>query len=1158
MAYIKDSVFNYSSSTANLWGEVPAPVLAAGDLLVCVPSTDTGTQSYFCGDKAKYVIGATATPAYTNYSTAANNDTASDVNVLSATPALNAACYYGADTPFAAISLFFGTAGSAVTLTMTYEYWNGSAWTALSGVTDGTTNFTVTTVTIGQTIRWTNIPGDWATTSVNGTTAYWVRGIISAFTSVTTAPLATRVIINDWQQLLSTTNTSNHGVLWKVATSADEAVSTYRISYTTAETSNFWIAAVTSTNTQVPFSTTVATNNSYSETNANTYYSLYNGSTTRVGQSYLAVAAIIGSAKFYLKKFGSPTGTCVARLYAHSGTFGTSSVATGVPLATSYTLDVSTLTTTAALYEFGFPYRYNTTATNFVIAIEYSGGDASNYLQVGYDSSSPTHGGNATTYNGTWSAVSTADLTFYVNNFTFATSTWSTAKANLPTMTTSVDNTFLLYAVTTSGVGVPSILEGPVTSVVAKDGTAHADGIGWSIQGPAGITGTVGASVMTASAGTMSVCGINPATSNDNVPGYVQADNSIYVSPFTGAAFNSDAVPANTITTQYTTAKINGTTLTNAINTYTIADYGINTYHAMSKLTGVATNNTWAGWSTSIVARTNLASKNIIFHISPQTPIAIQTTDSVSNTGACGIAIGLGTSAGNFKFWHVHGSGTAWQASSWVPAVINTDNTTGVIESGGTLNTASIARIAMAVSAKVVAPTWLMCSIWALDTTVVCGGSAIGAIGIRDIVSALATGKERRSAIIQGKNQMLVLQPVQFGNGGTNSTYLDLNTTAIEFPQLYNKDAKAVNYCSVENFSGITYYAGASDTIKHRNSVISSPSKYHWKFHASSSGSATYDFNGLSVIGAGTVTLHASVNLTGVTWNNCDQITAVGNTLTNCIFNASQATASQGAFYITGSTQTALQTALDKLVNCTFSNNTVPAGALRIEYTGAASSITLNISSGTFSGNTADIRWEAVASSPLTINVSGTANPTTYSATNSNTVTFVTGIRTVTLTVTDINGTIVSGANVLVKASSGTYFPYGVTVTISNSGTTATVTHTSHNMATGDKVVIKGASLQANNGVFTITKINDNSYSYTMGSTPGSSPTGTITSTFVFLNGTTNGSGQIALSRQIPSNHGVTGWARKSSGAPYYKPGGITGTVSGSADTNLSAILLSD
>jgi len=107
--------------------------------------------------------------------------------------------------------------------------------------------------------------------------------------------------------------------------------------------------------------------------------------------------------------------------------------------------------------------------------------------------------------------------------------------------------------------------------------------------------------------------------------------------------------------------------------------------------------------------------------------------------------------------------------------------------------------------------------------------------------------------------------------------------------------------------------------------------------------------------------------------------------------------------------------------------------------------------------------------------------------------------------------------------------------------------------------LIEGASLWPNNGVHTITYINANSYSYTMSSAPGSSPTGTITATYAAIYGTTNGSGQATVTRVFGSNQPVTGWARKSTSAPYYKSGPITGSpISSTADTELSALLLPD
>jgi hypothetical protein len=107
-------------------------------------------------------------------------------------------------------------------------------------------------------------------------------------------------------------------------------------------------------------------------------------------------------------------------------------------------------------------------------------------------------------------------------------------------------------------------------------------------------------------------------------------------------------------------------------------------------------------------------------------------------------------------------------------------------------------------------------------------------------------------------------------------------------------------------------------------------------------------------------------------------------------------------------------------------------------------------------------------------------------------------------------------------------------------------------------VVIRGASLDANIGVFSITVTGTNSYTYTMGSSPGSNPTGTITSTFVILNGTTNVSGEISMSRVFASNQPCVGRIRKSSSAPFYKQASLNGTVSSSAGAVLTGVMISD
>lgn len=100
--------------------------------------------------------------------------------------------YFGLPSKFDRITFAFGTAGvQNAAVTLAWEYWNGTAWVALSGVADGTTKLTAN----GK-VTWT-LPTDWATKSVNSVTCFWVRVRFTAG-SWTTNPLVNYSIITGW------------------------------------------------------------------------------------------------------------------------------------------------------------------------------------------------------------------------------------------------------------------------------------------------------------------------------------------------------------------------------------------------------------------------------------------------------------------------------------------------------------------------------------------------------------------------------------------------------------------------------------------------------------------------------------------------------------------------------------------------------------------------------------------------------------------------------------------------------------------------------------------------------------------------------------------------------------------------------------------------
>lgn len=126
----------------------------------------------------------------TNYAQSSNFQPFAD----NAGTGTNDAMYFGVANKTWA-NIYWNIITAAVwTLTGTWEYWNGSAWTSFSPTTTG--SFTATGA---RNDEWSaaSLTG-WTAKTINGASAYWVRLRISSFTSVTTLPTqgARRVYYN--------------------------------------------------------------------------------------------------------------------------------------------------------------------------------------------------------------------------------------------------------------------------------------------------------------------------------------------------------------------------------------------------------------------------------------------------------------------------------------------------------------------------------------------------------------------------------------------------------------------------------------------------------------------------------------------------------------------------------------------------------------------------------------------------------------------------------------------------------------------------------------------------------------------------------------------------------------------------------------------------
>jgi len=163
-----------------------------------------------------------------------------------------------------------------------------------------------------------------------------------------------------------------------------------------------------------------ATLDSYSETNADYFDTSLPQPYQYFGQSFTNTSAnTLWSCKFYLKKSGLPANNMYAQIYAHTGTYGSTSKPTGSALATSDAVSASTLTTSSTLITFTFSGANKialSATTYYVVVLKYVSAEEEKYVIPGIDTSAVSHSGN-TSYSAdgsSWSANEGWDMSFYV------------------------------------------------------------------------------------------------------------------------------------------------------------------------------------------------------------------------------------------------------------------------------------------------------------------------------------------------------------------------------------------------------------------------------------------------------------------------------------------------------------------------------------------------------------------------------------------------------------------------------------------------------------------------------------------------------------------------------------------------------------------------
>ncbi len=133
---------------------------------------------------------------FTEFTTEAANDTVLDVVLLPITPAVADAHYFGFHNPARILSINIGQEGIG-DWTLDWEYWNGTAFTALSNVVDNSSAFKTPGL---QAISW-DMPSDFATSTITGSAvdAFWVRAVVDSVTTSSQQAIGTQEFYENGQ-----------------------------------------------------------------------------------------------------------------------------------------------------------------------------------------------------------------------------------------------------------------------------------------------------------------------------------------------------------------------------------------------------------------------------------------------------------------------------------------------------------------------------------------------------------------------------------------------------------------------------------------------------------------------------------------------------------------------------------------------------------------------------------------------------------------------------------------------------------------------------------------------------------------------------------------------------------------------------------------------
>lgn len=393
---------------------------------------------------------------------------------------------------------------------------------------------------------------------------------------------------------------------------------------------------------------------------------------------------------------------------------------------------------------------------------------------------------------------------------------------------------------------------------------------------------------------------------NGRVPGYI--DNSIQIGTklmdghwwASATTRNNENFKATPLTVTSIITHLG--TLTGTFDAgASVVDVGLNPYSpAVSSTPGVsatALTGLELGFPTAAI---NMTTGWIVGTILESTPKTANFNMGSVATGGCFLTIGSTT---NYRAFQILAKDNLVNAEGRAVFSVQANQTQTQSGQSATPPTiTSIDKICFLQRGNTATMATYVCDWHLIQRIIVAGGDNAFPV---DSEAVYNIGRFARVKIVQkqGAGGLLAMVPLQIGGGDAVNFQIDAG--ALQFPRIYSRAAREIQYHGADNAIGISYAGKSGDVIKHTNSVITSASPYYWEINSAATSAATWDFSGLVVVKA-TATLRPVVTFNSMSFSNCASVTTTGSTITGCSFGNSPISVSSpaNAALISGSTIT--------------------------------------------------------------------------------------------------------------------------------------------------------------------------------------------------------------------------------------------------------------